>query len=150
MDLNMNLQRVFLSIHCTSYLPYICATNMYHVFTIFTELNVCHVFSNFSKVLALPSENWSDYADMWFCHKHDDDSNGPTKEEISNMLIPKDKQCMVGDSYFLVQEVELKLGHTVTKGDHLQCQRCGAQIGVKYNKKNKKGAFIVNSNAIIM
>ena len=27
-------------------------------------------FSVFKRVLPLPSENWSDFADIWFCHNH--------------------------------------------------------------------------------
>ncbi|XP_033762159.1 E3 ubiquitin-protein ligase E3D-like [Pecten maximus] len=92
----------------------------------------------FMRVLALPSENWADYSDMWFCHNHEGEENNVTPHQ-GKLLLPKEKQCLVGDTYLLVQGRHLKPGHTRTTGDALHCQRCGNQLGGKIHEGSGHG-----------
>lgn len=91
-------------------------------------------------MLPLPSENWSDFADMWFCHKHEHtDTSGTVSNNIQNgKLLPKQSDCFVGDTYVLISDC-----HTDRKAVRLDgsgaitCGRCGLQIGDKLENKDK-------------
>ncbi|KAL5006630.1 hypothetical protein ScPMuIL_015436 [Solemya velum] len=79
----------------------------------------------FSRVLPLPSENWSQYSDFWFCHNHGNDAG-----TVPNDLLPKENDCFVGYTYILLQISNIKLGATkISKNGCIRCWRCHGQIG---------------------
>ena len=83
-------------------------------------------FSILSRVLPLPSENWSDYADMWFCHKPADSQ--PMKKQ---QFLPKSGECFVGETYLLIGGSSVKASTLKeAKDGSLTCARCGKQLGV--------------------
>ncbi|KAL3831564.1 hypothetical protein ACJMK2_023303 [Sinanodonta woodiana] len=81
----------------------------------------------FSRILPLPSENWSDFTDMWFCHKHDQEEGAALDK---GKLLPKSGECFIGDTYML-----LNYSHTspdsvrITEEGTAMCTRCGGQLG---------------------
>lgn len=93
-------------------------------------------FSLFSRVLPLPSENWSDFADMWFCHDHG--NNGVAKQQ--RKLLPGLKECFVAETYVLVARQYVNEGNVkVTKSGTVVCRRCGRQLGITIaTDKSKK------------
>ena len=70
---------------------------------------------------------------MWFCHKHDegDTTNGHCGSQQNGKLFPKQRDCLVGDTYALVCGSQVKSGAVkVNKSGAITCSRCGHQIGV--------------------
>ncbi|KAK3592778.1 hypothetical protein CHS0354_003218 [Potamilus streckersoni] len=81
----------------------------------------------FSRILPLPSENWSDFTDMWFCHKHD---NGEDALLDKGKLLPKSGECFVGDTYMLVNYSYAGPNSVrITEDSMAMCTRCGGQLG---------------------
>lgn len=77
----------------------------------------------------MPSENWSDFADMWFCHDHG--KNGVAKQQGKGKLLPGIKECFVAETYVLVARQYVNEGNVkVTKSGTVTCRRCGKQTGV--------------------
>lgn len=90
----------------------------------------CH----FLRVMPLPSENWSDFSDMWFCHNHShsNDSGQATNNPVSSdlKLRPKLKDCLVAETYFLVVSDQIKEGNIHSKEDvSVYCRRCRNLLG---------------------
>ncbi|XP_046548942.1 E3 ubiquitin-protein ligase E3D-like [Haliotis rubra] len=82
--------------------------------------------SVFSRVLPLPSENWSDLAEFWFCHRHGDE------EDQTPTVSPKPGDCLVGSFYILLSQSHMKM-NSVTCSDSnelIRCSRCGNILGV--------------------
>ena len=80
-------------------------------------------------MLPLPSENWSGFADMWFCHDHGD--NGVAKHQQKSKMLPGVKECYVAETYVLVARQYVNEGSVkVAKTGSVTCRRCGKQIGV--------------------
>ncbi|XP_045168495.2 E3 ubiquitin-protein ligase E3D-like [Mercenaria mercenaria] len=87
-----------------------------------------------SRVLPLPSENWSEFADMWFCHNHGNQEESSQKQ---GRLLPKAKECFVGETYVLVARRHVNnVGIKVTKSGTVICRRCGRQIGEAIESEN--------------
>ncbi|XP_076438862.1 E3 ubiquitin-protein ligase E3D-like [Babylonia areolata] len=110
--------------------------------------------SAFKRVLPLPSENWSDFADIWFCHNHshsqpqDVDTTTSTfssslpqeleKTELQHpkTLSPRPGDCLVSSLYLLVHSAQV-CQTTVGITPHTQrivCRRCGNFIGFVKDK----------------
>lgn len=90
--------------------------------------------SHFLRVMPLPSENWSDFSDMWFCHNHShsNDSGQATNNPVSSdlKLRPKLKDCLVAETYFLVVSDQIKEGNIQSKEDvSVYCRRCRNLLG---------------------
>lgn len=90
----------------------------------------CH----FLRVMPLPSENWSDFSDMWFCHNHShsNDNGQATNNHVGSdlKLRPKLKDCFVADTYFLVVSDQIKEGSIQSKEDSsVYCRRCRHLLG---------------------
>ncbi|XP_064614000.1 E3 ubiquitin-protein ligase E3D-like [Liolophura sinensis] len=82
----------------------------------------------FKRVLPLPSENWNDLADSWFCHRHDDQSGA-----IPNTLLPRESDCLVGELYCLIHKSKLAVkSYQISANHYLQCCRCRNPIGELY------------------
>uniref|UniRef100_K1Q5T8 E3 ubiquitin-protein ligase E3D n=1 Tax=Magallana gigas TaxID=29159 RepID=K1Q5T8_MAGGI len=89
---------------------------------------------HFLRVMPLPSENWSDFSDMWFCHNHShsNDSGQATNNPVSSdlKLRPKLKDCLVAETYFLVVSDQIKEGNIQSKEDvSVYCRRCRNLLG---------------------
>ncbi|CAH1788603.1 unnamed protein product [Owenia fusiformis] len=83
----------------------------------------------FKRVLSLPSDNWQDNTDSWFCHNHGNGKQNGVGKNTS--LLPKESDCFVGDNFFMVNEESLKHG-IETIGNHsnqVRCRRCRFLIG---------------------
>ena len=88
----------------------------------------------------MPSENWSDFADMWFCHKHEEtEMNGCKSNGFQNgKLTPKQQDCLVGDTYVLLSDCQVNRNSAkIGKDGAVTCSRCGCQIGVVIDYKGK-------------
>ncbi|XP_071102058.1 E3 ubiquitin-protein ligase E3D-like [Haliotis cracherodii] len=82
--------------------------------------------SVFSRVLPLPSENWSDVAEFWFCHRHGDE------EDHTPTVAPKPGDCLVGSLHVLLSRSHMKM-NSVTCSDNselIRCSRCGNVLGL--------------------
>ncbi|WAR14264.1 UBE3D-like protein, partial [Mya arenaria] len=104
--------------------------------------------SHFNRVLPLPSENWSDLADIWFCHNHSkvtassektgdvntntcNSTNGVVPGNMKQKLLPGNKECFVGETYVLVARRYVAKGSVkVTAAGEVTCFRCKRQLGV--------------------
>ncbi|CAL1539604.1 unnamed protein product [Lymnaea stagnalis] len=99
---------------------------------------------NFKRVLPLPSENWSDFADIWFCHNHTDgkdhnhachvhagESTLPDqfKKIKDTGLTPRLEDCLVSSLYMLISARQVKPCSVQCNADRLVCKRCGNFIG---------------------
>ncbi|XP_041366988.1 E3 ubiquitin-protein ligase E3D-like [Gigantopelta aegis] len=89
----------------------------------------------FERVLPLPSENWSDFADFWFCHCH-----GDTPKPRPTSVWPKKSDCLVSNTYILVSASHVADGAVQERKDNpvLQCARCGSFLGVTMSNQNKE------------
>ena len=77
---------------------------------------------------------------MWFCHKHEDaDSKGGKCNAVQNgKLLPKQRDCFVGDTYVLISDFQVnKSDVKIDKNGAITCSRCGHQIGVVLENKGK-------------
>lgn len=52
----------------------------------------------FSRILPLPSENWADFTDMWFCHNHGECNHGDANPNIENSNHGNPKQNSSDDN----------------------------------------------------
>ncbi|XP_062566998.1 E3 ubiquitin-protein ligase E3D-like isoform X2 [Saccostrea cucullata] len=104
----------------------------------------CH----FLRVLPLPSENWSDFSDMWFCHNHSHSST-PTDQatlteqageqnDISDIkLRPKLKDCFVAETYFMILSDQILEGNVkITQDAFIHCNRCRNLLGEVNREEN--------------
>ncbi|XP_005089038.1 E3 ubiquitin-protein ligase E3D [Aplysia californica] len=107
---------------------------------------------NFKRVLPLPSENWSDFADIWFCHNHDGHGHGHTPEATSapsvdhtrnRDLLPRPDDCLVSSLYMLVSSGQIKTGAVCNDKDKLICNRCGNFLG--FVKRAKSSEVVAES-----
>ena len=98
------------------------------------------LYSIFERVLPLPSENWSDFADFWFCHCH-----GDTPKPRPTCVWPKKGDCLVSNTYILVSASHVADGAVQEKKDNsiLQCARCGNFLGVTMSNQNKENGGLV-------
>nr|XP_022344401.1 E3 ubiquitin-protein ligase E3D-like [Crassostrea virginica] len=96
----------------------------------------CH----FLRVMPLPSDNWSDFSDMWFCHNHShsDGFGDTTDHKMSDLeLKPKLKDCFVAETYFLVHSDQISPGSILPVQDAcLSCRRCRNILGEVMPEKN--------------
>jgi len=89
----------------------------------------------FKRVLPLPSENWSDFADIWFCHNHGGEGHNhchtpaePVHSEQRD-LRPRADDCLVGGLYLLINAGQAWQCALSVVGDKLICRRCGNFLG---------------------
>ncbi|ESP01787.1 hypothetical protein LOTGIDRAFT_205133 [Lottia gigantea] len=95
--------------------------------------------NKFNRILPLPSENWSDFADMWFCHKHEEEHHD--KDSRPNGLKPKPNDCLVGTTYILINSNHIKTDSVSYNNTEVVCNRCGNCIGKGSNSsKSEKEA----------
>lgn len=72
---------------------------------------------------------------MWFCHNHGD--NGTQKSQ--GRILPKSKECFVGDTYLLVDKGNINVGVVkLTSGGNVVCRRCGNLMGLATETQNGK------------
>ncbi|KAL4222462.1 E3 ubiquitin-protein ligase E3D [Mactra antiquata] len=105
-------------------------------------------WSIFNRVLPLPSENWSDYADMWFCHNH---GNQDSSSDKQRKLLPKTRECFVGETFVLVagqhvQDSSIK----VKKRGSIVCRRCSIQLGVVETENKTESVYKFYQHAILI
>ncbi|PVD30892.1 hypothetical protein C0Q70_10167 [Pomacea canaliculata] len=101
--------------------------------------------SVFKRVLPLPSENWSDFADNWFCHKHPHNTSSAQTEcldkqlnHLPKMLVPRPGDCLVGNLYLLVDGSQLCQDTVSCSPAHrLLCRGCGNFLGFVLSKEHK-------------
>ncbi|XP_067650512.1 E3 ubiquitin-protein ligase E3D-like [Haliotis asinina] len=88
----------------------------------------------FSRVLPLPSENWSDLAEFWFCHRHGDE------EDQTPKVSPKPGDCLVGSLHILLSQSHLKMNSVMySKSNELiRCSRCRNILGVSIQDEDVK------------
>ncbi|KAK7109404.1 E3 ubiquitin-protein ligase E3D-like [Littorina saxatilis] len=103
----------------------------------------------FKRVLPLPTENWSDFADIWFCHNHSHAtpqvpqtqdakttsepcaSTSAVNHQPPTSLSPKPGDCLVSNLYLLVDSSQVcrtTVGIT-PQTQRLVCMRCGNFVG---------------------
>ncbi|KAK7010531.1 E3 ubiquitin-protein ligase E3D [Biomphalaria glabrata] len=98
----------------------------------------------FKRILPLPTESWSDFADIWFCHNHSDrkdhnhscsshsgESTLPDqiKKVKENGLSPRLEDCLVSSLYLLISAKQVKSCAVICNADRLVCKRCGNFLG---------------------
>ena len=124
------------------------------------QLHLCW-HSVFKRVLPLPSENWSDFADIWFCHNHshqtgsqcqDASAASPASSPLMQQsheasaaqpktLSHRPGDCLVSTLYLLVDSSQVcrtTVGIT-PQTQRLVCMRCGNFVGFV----KKKGDLFV-------
>ena len=107
--------------------------------------------SVFKRVLPLPSENWSDFADIWFCHNHSHQTGSQSQDtgtasqasspvtqpsheagcEQPKALPHRPGDCLVSTLYLLVDSSQVcrtTVGIT-PQTQRLVCMRCGNFVG---------------------
>lgn len=102
-------------------------------------------YSNFRRVLPLPTENWTDFADIWFCHNHQ--SNGKPHDHIHHShsggdtlpaelkkvkvsgFTPRPEDCLVSSLYMLVSARQVESCAVLCTTDRIICKRCGNFLG---------------------
>lgn len=119
------------------------------------------VASFFKRILPLPSENWSDFADIWFCHNHQHTNSSEDvlahdtapplsasqKPSPSKTLSPRPGDCLVSSLYMLVDESQVRKDTiSITPNtQRLVCNRCGNFVG--FVKKN--GKLVIHVGSIV-
>ncbi|XP_038059112.1 E3 ubiquitin-protein ligase E3D-like isoform X2 [Patiria miniata] len=95
----------------------------------------------FDRVLPLPSENWREMSETWCCH-----GNEGTRTFANRSLRPQERDCLVGNLYFLLHPSMLckdavlltsqkgkqrSCGVAAEKSEtlHLLCRRCRSSLG---------------------
>ncbi|XP_022103510.1 E3 ubiquitin-protein ligase E3D-like [Acanthaster planci] len=95
----------------------------------------------FDRVLPLPSENWREMAESWCCH-----GNDVTRTFAGQSLAPSEKDCLVGNLYFLMHPSMLckdalllaprkgkkhvfSISQDKDQTLQLQCRRCRSSLG---------------------
>ncbi|KAL8584017.1 hypothetical protein ACOMHN_048624 [Nucella lapillus] len=95
--------------------------------------------SAFKRVLPLPSENWSDFADIWFCHNHSHHHRKSGGAPSPRSLSPRSGDCLVSSLYLLVHSAQV-CATTVGITPHTQrlvCRRCGNFMGFVKDKEGR-------------
>ncbi|CAG8725930.1 3106_t:CDS:2, partial [Acaulospora morrowiae] len=92
----------------------------------------------FDKIMDMPSEHWLELLDCWMCHKEN------YQQAHIGDITAKEKTCLVGNTYFLVHNADVKSGAVkiedgVTQLDWarelsrkwrpMSCSRCLSPIG---------------------
>ena len=97
----------------------------------------------------LPSDDWSNLTDIWFCHQHNHQSESSTgshdhrdqsdcsPEHVS--MLPRSRDCHVGDTYFLVNSGHVIRESVVQTGDGLICSRCWRVVGEVCRNPSRNG-----------
>ena len=127
---------------------------------ILLERSFCFpTLSQFKRILPLPSENWSDFADIWFCHHHhhhpttnghnntgnDNAQSGDFSKIESHCgentipenlkhvknkgLLPRPDDCLVSSLYMMVSARHVNPNAIACSSDSLVCRRCGNFLG---------------------
>ncbi|XP_070567405.1 E3 ubiquitin-protein ligase E3D-like isoform X2 [Ptychodera flava] len=98
--------------------------------------NILRANSHLKRVLQLPSENWQDVLDDWYCH-----GNTTVEKMKKTCLIPKENDCFVGNLYISIGVTSLlddsldfadSSCHIQTSKDSnvvIKCAKCHAQLG---------------------
>ncbi|RUS87030.1 hypothetical protein EGW08_005183 [Elysia chlorotica] len=128
-----------------------------HCYCIGCGAQILNPSCQFKRVLPLPSENWSDFADIWFCHNHQhstghgnkdcdngsEPNNSPKIESgcgegtipehlqhvRSKGLLPRPDDCLVSSLYMLVSARQVNPSAIACSTDRLVCKRCGNFLG---------------------
>ena len=82
-------------------------------------------YFSFSRVRALPSENWHEIADQMFCHPHEDDV-----PDTCRLLSPGSGDCFVGERHLVLREEDMSWRGAVrgSRGT-VTCTRCHVVLG---------------------
>ncbi|KAK3108205.1 hypothetical protein FSP39_003162, partial [Pinctada imbricata] len=91
----------------------------------------------FRNVYPLPSDDWSNFTDIWFCHQHGDQSEADNPGGVS--MLPRSHDCHVGDLYFLVDSGHVTRGGVREQCDVICCSRCQNIIGEVSVVPNQNG-----------
>ncbi|GFO40844.1 E3 ubiquitin-protein ligase e3d-like [Plakobranchus ocellatus] len=129
-----------------------------HCYCVGCGAQILNPSCRFKRVLPLPSENWSDFADIWFCHHHhtngENHVNNNTKicdppdldnnhelrcgentvpENLqhakSTGLLPRPDDCLVSSLYMMVSARHVNPRAITCSVDQLVCKRCGNFLG---------------------
>ena len=87
--------------------------------------NSVNSYFSFSRVRALPSENWHEIADQMFCHPHEDDV-----PDTCRLLSPGSGDCFVGERHLVLREEDMSWRGAVrgSRGT-VTCTRCHVVLG---------------------
>ena len=89
------------------------------------------MFFRLTKICSLPSNNWSEFADMWFCGcKHGSNKKNP--KEQSHPLSPTIYDCYVNSTLMWLHPKYLALFNTMDvdkKTRIASCRRCRMILG---------------------
>ncbi|BFY98230.1 hypothetical protein BsWGS_01270 [Bradybaena similaris] len=116
-----------------------------HCFCVGCGAQIFKPTCNFRRVLPLPTENWTDFADIWFCHNHQ--SNGKPHDHIHHShsgedtlpaelkkvkvsgFTPRPEDCLVSSLYMLVSARQVESCAVLCTTDRIICKRCGNFLG---------------------
>ncbi|CAG5123060.1 unnamed protein product, partial [Candidula unifasciata] len=116
-----------------------------HCFCVGCGAQIFKPSCNFKRVLPLPTENWTDFADIWFCHNHQ--SNGKPHDHMHHShsgestlpadlkkvkisgLTPRPEDCLVSSLYLLVSARHVEPCAVLCTTDRIICKRCGNFLG---------------------
>jgi HECT-like Ubiquitin-conjugating enzyme (E2)-binding len=94
----------------------------------------------FNRILALPSDNWLDGSESWWCHgggghcHSASETCSSTAHDVELSLSMKPQDCLVGDSCLVVADEALIGGSCLSVDSHLvQCHRCLNVVGRDLN-----------------
>lgn len=123
-------------------------------------------------MLPLPSENWSDFADIWFCHNHSHQTGSQSQDagtasqasspltqpsheagsEQPKALPHRPGDCLVSTLYLLVDSSQVcrtTVGIT-PQTQRLVCMRCGNFVGFVKKKGDVLSAYTCMSLCVCM
>lgn len=130
-----------------------------HCYCIGCGAQILNPSCHFKRVLPLPSENWSDFADIWFCHHHHNHQTnglnitdketkahshegpiikpscgeGTIPENIQQVrnggLLPRPDDCLVSSLYMMISARHVNPIAIACSTDRLVCKRCGNFLG---------------------
>ncbi|XP_074659446.1 E3 ubiquitin-protein ligase E3D-like [Tubulanus polymorphus] len=109
----------------------------------------------FSRVLPLPSDDWTEIMENVYCCKHPTKNSSASEccnsstENSHNSILPKRDECFVGDQYFslcfddVVEYEGLKID-----GDCVICSRCRHILGKMQQYANGDSTFQIRHHSI--
>ncbi|XP_071524932.1 E3 ubiquitin-protein ligase E3D-like [Panulirus ornatus] len=87
----------------------------------------------FRRVLPLPSVDWDQASEGWFCHLHADDSSKLKPPSLQ----PAPDECFYTELFFLIHNSMMGSLNAVCDGNDIHCFGCKMPFGVKTNQSVK-------------
>lgn len=118
--------------------------------------NLCSC-CRFDRVLALPSDNWLDGSESWWCHggghcHSTTETCSSASHDVELSLSMKPQDCLVGDSCIVVSDEALIDGSCLSQDCNLiRCHRCQNIVGRDLNAGNhpSDASFISSGDCLV-